>query len=301
ASTAVNNVIVFVKLAVIVLIIVFGFMYVRPENWRPFIPTGGSAADGYGWSGVLRAVGIVLPTLIGFDAVSTASQEARSPQRDVPVAILASLSICAALYILVALVVTGLTKYPELNAPHPILVAVTAAGPALHWLAPLIDVAAIASLASVVLVLLLAQPRILFAMSRDGLLPAALSQVHPKFRTPYLATILTGIVASIFAGFFPIELLWDLAIIGALFAFAVVCAGVLALRYRSPNLMRPFRVPFVPVVPILGILFSLAMMATLPRDTWVRLAVWVVIGIGVYFVYGARNSRRLRGAAVSSD
>jgi APA family basic amino acid/polyamine antiporter len=240
---------------------------------------------------VVRAAGVIFFAYIGFDAVSTAAQEAKNPQKDMPVGILGSLAVCTVLYILMALVMTGLAHYTELNVPHPVTVAIDKAGPGLAWLKTFVNVGAIAGLASVVLVMLLGQPRIFFAMSRDGLLPAVFGKVHPKFQTPYITTILTGLVAGLVAGLFPIGLLGELVSIGTLLAFVIVCAGVLVLRYKQPDLPRPFRTPLVPIVPILGILICFGLMAFLPGDTWIRLLVWLAIGLAIYFFYGRHHSK----------
>jgi APA family basic amino acid/polyamine antiporter len=291
-SARFNNVIVFVKLAIVLLVIGFGFMYVKTANWHPFIPPNTTGEFGhYGWTGIVRAAGVVFFAYIGFDAVSTAAQEAKNPQRDMPVGILSSLGICTVLYILMALVMTGMAHYTDLNVPHPVFVAIQAAGPSLAWLGFFVNIAAIAGLASVVLVMLMGQPRIFFSMSRDGLLPAVFGKVHPRFQTPYVTTIVTGVVAAAVAGFFPIGLLGELVSIGTLLAFVIVCCGVMVLRYKRPNIPRPFRTPLVPVVPILGILICGYMMRGLPHDTWIRLIVWMAIGLVIYFTYGKRHSR----------
>jgi len=290
-SARFNNIIVFVKMAIVFLVIGFGFMFVKQANWHPFIPPNTGKFGQYGFSGILRGAAVVFFAYIGFDAVSTAAQESKNPQRDMPIGILASLSICTILYILMALVMTGLAHYTELNVPHPVFVAIDKAGPALSWLAAMINIGAIAGLASVVLVMLMGQPRIFYSMSRDGLLPPVFGKVHPRFKTPYVTTILTGVVAALVAAFFPINLLGELVSIGTLLAFVIVCAGVIVLRYTSPNLARPFRTPLVPVVPILGILICGYMMYGLPADTWIRLIVWMVLGLIIYFTYGIRNSR----------
>jgi len=294
-SARFNNIVVFVKIAIVILVITFGFMYVNTANWTPFIPANTGEFGHYGWSGIVRASGVIFFAYIGFDAVSTAAQEAKNPQRDLPVGILGSLAICTVLYILMALVMTGLAPYQELNVPHPVFVAIEKAGPALRWLTYLINVGAIAGLASVVLVMLLGQPRIFYSMARDGLLPPVFSKVHPKYRTPYLATIITGTVAMVVAGLFPIGLLGELVSIGTLLAFVIVSAGILVLRYRSPDLHRPFRTPLVPIVPILAILICGYMMSYLPADTWYRLLIWLGIGFLIYFGYGRTHSRAGRG------
>jgi APA family basic amino acid/polyamine antiporter len=290
-SARFNNFIVFLKLIIVFLVIGFGFMFVNKANWSPFIPPNSGEFGQYGWSGIVRAAGVVFFAYIGFDAVSTAAQEARNPQRDMPIGILASLGICTVLYILMALVMTGLAHYTELNVPHPVYVAIEKAGPSLAWLGSIINIGATAGLASVVLVMLMGQPRVFYAMSRDGLLPSAFGKVHPRFKTPYVTTIITGVVAGIIAGLFPIGLLGELVSIGTLLAFVIVCAGVIVLRYTNPNAPRPFRTPMVPVVPILGILICGYMMYGLPGDTWLRLIIWMVLGLAIYFLYGIRHSR----------
>jgi APA family basic amino acid/polyamine antiporter len=290
-SAKLNNIIVFVKVTIVFLVIGFGFMYVRPENWQPFIAPNTGTFGEYGWSGIVRAAGVIFFAYIGFDAVSTAAQEAKNPQRDLPIGILASLTICTVLYILMARVMTGVAPYAELNVPDPVYVAIAKAGPGLEWLKPLIGLGAIAGLASVVLVMLLGQPRIFYAMSRDGLLPSVFGKIHPKFQTPYVSTIITGVFAMFIAGLFPIALLGELVSIGTLLAFVIVSFGVLVLRYRSPNLHRPFRTPLVPLVPILSILICGYMMYGLPFDTWIRLFVWLAIGLAIYFLYGRQHSR----------
>ena len=299
-SARFNNIIVIVKLIIVLLVIGFGFMYVNRANWHPFIPANTGTFGEFGLSGILRAAGVVFFAYIGFDAVSTAAQEAKNPQRDMPIGILGSLLICTILYILMALVMTGLANYKTLNVPHPVFVAVEAAGPALAWMRPIINVGAIAGLASVVLVMLMGQPRIFYSMSRDGLLPPVFGKVHPKFQTPYVTTILTGTVAAIVAGFFPIGLLGELVSIGTLLAFVIVCAGIIVLRYKQPNLERPFRTPLVPLVPILGILSCGALMAGLPKDTWIRLIVWMLLGFLIYVFYGKSHSRIGRGDAAGA-
>ncbi|MBK0403950.1 amino acid permease [Adhaeribacter sp. BT258] len=293
-SARFNNLIVFIKVAIVLLVIGFGFQYVNSANWEPFIPARELLPDGssrYGWEGIVRGAAVVFFSYIGFDAVSTAAQEAKNPQRDMPIGMLASLGICTLLYVAMSLVMTGLTSYKNLNVPDPVLVALTAAGPGLKWLFFFTGIGAVAGLASVVLVMLMGQPRIFYAMSRDGLLPPVFGKIHPRFHTPHITTIVTGVIAATVAGIFPIGLLGELVSIGTLLAFVIVCGGILMLRKTNPNIPRPFKTPFVPVVPILGILICGYMMINLPWDTWLRLIVWMALGIAIYFLYGRKHSK----------
>ena len=290
-SARLNNLIVFIKIAIVFLVIGFGFMFVNTANWHPFIPENTGIKGEFGWSGIVAGAGVIFFAYIGFDAVSTAAQEAKNPQRDLPIGILASLGICTLLYILMALVMTGMVPFTELNVAEPVYVALNSAGPTLAWLKYAATIGAVAGLASVVLVMLMAQPRIFYAMARDGLLPPIFGKVHARFQTPWLATIITGLVAAVVAGLFPIGLLGQLVSIGTLFAFVIVCAGVLVLRYQRPDIPRPFRTPLVPFVPIMGVLVCGYLMYALPTDTWLRLVIWMAIGIAIYFFYGRRHSR----------
>ena len=289
-SARFNNIIVYVKVTVLLLVIIFGFQYVESSNWTPFIPENTGTFGEFGWSGIIRAAGVVFFAFIGFDAITTAAQEVKNPQKAMPIGILGALAICTVLYILVSLVLTGIVPYTELNVPDSVFHAINSTG-ALDWLGYFINLAAVAGLASVVLVMLMGQPRIFYTMAKDGLLPKAFSKVHPKFRTPYVATLLTGMVAMVIAGFFPIGLLGELVSIGTLFAFAIVSGGVLFLRYKEPKRHRPFKTPLVPLVPILAILICLYLMFSLPLDTWLRLIIWMAIGIVIYFAYGYRHSK----------
>ncbi|MEI6681286.1 MAG: amino acid permease [Bacteroidota bacterium] len=285
-----NNIMVIVKVAVIILFIAIGIAFVKVGNWHPFIPANTGVWGHFGWSGILRGAGVIFFAYIGFDAVSTAAQEARNPQRDMPIGILGSLSLSTVLYILVAIVLTGIVSYTTLNVSDPVAVGVNAMGPGMFWLRPIVKIAAIAGLSSVILVMLMGQPRIFYTMSKDGLLPPVFSRVHPRFKTPYVSTILTGLVAIVLAGVLPISILGELVSIGTLLAFAIVCVSIIVLRKTRPDLERPFRTPFVPLIPILGALICLIQMAALPMDTWLRLIIWMAIGFVIYFTYGIRHS-----------
>src|SRR5579875_1372688 len=298
-SSAFNTVIVATKVAVVVMFIVVGASYVHPANWHPFIPPNSGQFGKYGWSGIMAASAVIFFAYIGFDAVSTAAQETRNPQRDMPIGILASLVICTVLYVVVAVVLTGMVSYTRLSVPAPVAFAIDQY-PALKWLGLPIKIGAIMGMTSVMLVMTLAQARIFLAMAKDGLLPSWFGRVHPRFRTPSTATAVTGVCAAIIGGLFPVRILGELVSIGTLAAFVTVCIGVLVLRRTRPDLPRPFRAPWPRFTCIAGAVVCAAMMLSLGLDTWLRLVGWTVIGVLVYVCYGYRHSRvraALDGAA----
>ncbi|ADB73662.1 amino acid permease [Geodermatophilus obscurus] len=317
-SSRVTAIIVAIKLVVVLLVIGVGFFLTKAENYTPFVPPAQPAAAGeegwlhtplisvltgfspgtYGWGGVLAGAAIVFFAFIGFDIVATAAEETRDPKRDMPRGILGSLAICTLLYVMVSLVVVGMQNYTELSATAPLAGAFSANG----WpvFASLISIGALAGLTSVVMILMLGQSRVLFAMSRDHLLPPGLAKVHPRYGTPYRITIVTGIVVALLAGFVPLTALAELVNIGTLFAFFLVSIGVWVLRRTRPDLHRSFRVPWVPVLPIVSALASLWLMSNLPTDTWLRFLVWMALGVGMYFVYGRRRSRMATGERMSA-
>jgi APA family basic amino acid/polyamine antiporter len=284
-----NNVMVAIKLVIVLAVIFFCFAHVVPANHTPFIPPNTGELGHFGWTGVFRATGVIFFSYIGFDAVSVAAQESKNPQRDVPLGMLGSLVICTILYMLVSYVLTGIAPYQTLNVPHPVSQAVEAL-PATAWLAPFVNIGAIVGLASVVLVLLLGQSRIFYAMSRDGVFFKLFSEIHPKYRTPAKGTIVTGLFCALMAAFLPLDILGELVSIGTLAAFCIVCAGVMVLRVRAPNASRPFRTPLVWVTAPAGIVMCLFMMVFLPLDTWLRLAAWTAIGLAIYFLYSVKHA-----------
>jgi len=288
-SARVTNAIVILKVAIVLLVAIVGLSHITPANWKPFIAPNSGEWGTYGWSGVLRGAGLVFFAYIGFDAVSTTAQEAKNPQRDMPIGILGSLVVCTLLYMIVSAVLTGMVSYKELNVPAPMAYAMQRVGA--PWaIQVVIDVGVVLGLGSVILVMLLGQSRVFFSMSRDGLLGKWAGKVHPTRRTPYISTIYTGLAVAVAAGFLPLQLLGQLVNIGTLLAFVLVCAGVLILRSKRPDLERPFRTPLVPFVPIMGIVTCFGLMLTLPGDTWIRLVVWLVIGFTIYFGYSRKHS-----------
>ena len=287
-SARLNNIMVAVKLTVVVAFILLGAQYVNPAHWHPFIPDNNGEFGHFGLSGILRGSSVVFFAFIGFDAVSTAAQEAKTPQRDMPIGILGSLIISTLLYIMVAAVLTGLVPYTDLNVADPIAKGVDVIG--LSWFSFLIKLGALTGLTTVILVSLFGQSRILYMMAHDGLLPGLFSHIHPKLQTPYRSQIMIGVVVAITAALVPIEVLGELVSIGTLFAFVLVCSAVIYLRRSDPATKRPFRVPAVPWIPVLGILFCLLLMAGLPLVTWLRLAIWLVIGMVIYMSFGRSHS-----------
>lgn len=291
-SATINGIIVALKVMVVILFIVLGWGYINPANYTPYIPENTGTFGEYGWSGVVRAAGIIFFAYIGFDAVSTAAQEAKNPKRDMPIGILVSLAICTVLYILFAHVMTGLANYTEFAGQDGIApVAVAISHTPYEWLKQAIILAILAGYSSVIMVMLLGQSRVFFSMSRDGLLPKVFSEVHPRFQTPWKSNILFMVFVSLFAAFVPARVVGEMTSIGTLFAFILVCLGVLIMRYKMPDMPRGFRTPFVPLFPILGIITCFAMMASLPYDTWIRLIIWMAIGLGIYFVYSRHHSK----------
>jgi basic amino acid/polyamine antiporter, APA family len=296
-SARVNTVIVIIKIAVLALFVAIGVSHASSTNLHPFIPPNTGHFGSFGWSGILRGAGIIFFAYIGFDAVSTASQEAKNPGRDIPIGILVSLGICTLIYIAVGLVMTGLVPYARLDVASPLAYAAQVTH--VTWLPPVVSFGALCGLSSVILVNMLAQSRIFYSMSRDGLLPPLFSRLHPRFRTPHVTTVITGVLVAIASGLFPITVLGLLVSMGTLLAFAIVCTGVLILRKTSPDTPRPFRTPGMPWVPIIGTLICLYLMTGLPLPTWIRLFVWLAVGLVIYFSYGQLHAAKLRKTPLS--
>ncbi len=293
-----NSAIVFVKVGTVLtfIAVVTGFLMRHPEisaaNWHPFIPPNLGKFGQFGWSGVARGAGVIFFAYIGFDAVSTAAQEARNPQRDMPIGILGSLIICTILYIALGAALTGVVNYTQLNTAAPVALGIQATG--VRWGSVVVMLGTFAGLTTTMLVMLMGQSRVFYSMSRDGLLPEWAGRIHPRFRTPWISSIVVGFCVALFASVLPIQVLSQLTSIGTLLAFVIVCAGVWVLRVRRPDLPRPFKTPLVPLVPILGIGISFLLMASLPLSTWLRLIVWLIIGMVIYFTYGRKHSRLAR-------
>ncbi|HEX6375242.1 MAG TPA: amino acid permease, partial [Allosphingosinicella sp.] len=306
-SAKFNNAIVAIKVTVLVaFILVGGFIILSnlpayTPNWDPFIPTPTGKDGEFGWSGILRAASIVFFAYIGFEAVSTAAQEAKNPAKDMPFGIIGSLVACTIIYILVSIVLTLIVPYNQLNVPDPVAVAVDAFGPQWAWFASTIKVGAIIGLTSVILVLMYGQTRIFYTMARDGLLPRVFSRVHPKFRTPWINTLFVGLAVAIAGGFFDINFLGDATSVGTLAAFAIVCLTVIWLRRTHPEIPRGYRVPFYPVVPALGILTCLWLISTVPWHVLIFFAWYLLAAVVLYFVYGMHNSELAKGHDVMAD
>jgi APA family basic amino acid/polyamine antiporter len=291
-----NSAIVIVKLAIVFVFIGIAGIYVLKNpsttiavNWKEFIPKNLGKFGEYGWSGIARAASVIFFAYIGFDAVSTAAQEAKNPKKDMPIGIMGSLLVCTILYILVAGLLTAIVPYTSLNVSDPVAVGIDATG--IKWGGYLVKTGAIFGLATVMLVMLLGQSRVFYTMAHDGLLPKWAGKIHPKFRTPYISSIVVGVFVALCAALLPIAVLGELVSIGTLLAFVIVCVGVWILRVRRPDMHRPFKTPWVPFVPIMGALVALGLMASLPLDTWLRLIIWLFLGLIIYFAYGRRHSK----------
>jgi APA family basic amino acid/polyamine antiporter len=290
-SVIANNIIVVIKVSVILLFIGFGLSHIDVGNWVPYVPANTGEFGHYGWSGVLRGAAVVFLAFLGFDALSTTAQETRNPQRDMPRGILISLLICTVLYVAVTAVLTGIAHYTELDVDAPIAYAIDRLGGALSWFNPLIKLGAIAGISSVILVMMLGQSRIYYAISSDGLLPQLFSRVNSKRGVPQNATILAGIATGLAAGLLPLHVLNELVSIGTLMAFSIVCLSIVVLRKTQPHLKRPFKVPLVPLLPLLGAAVCILQMVSLPWSMWLRLVGWMVLGLIIYFTYGIRHSK----------
>ncbi|MBB5357911.1 APA family basic amino acid/polyamine antiporter [Rhodanobacter sp. ANJX3] len=297
-SSGANLVMVIFKVALIVLVIAAGWHYVNPALWHPFIPAS-QGPEKYGWAGIMRAATLVFFAYIGFEATSTAAQEAKNPQRDLPIATLASLAICTILYIGIAAVITGLLRFDQLDTAEPVVTAVRA-HPQLFILRWAVEIGALIGLSSVILVMIIAQPRIFMIMARDGLLPPVFAKIHPKYHTPHINTVITGVGIAALAAVFPLDVLGDLVSMGTLIAFVAVCAGVLILRKTRPDLPRTFRVPWAPVTCVLGVLSCLALLYWENWYQWLLLGIWTVVGMAIYFGYGRRHSHLRQEQALSS-
>jgi len=291
AAASFNSILVVIKMLAIFLIIGCGIAFIRPENWHPFIPENAGTFGVFGWSGILRGAGVVFFAFIGFDALSTLAQEAKRPQRDLPIGMLGSLGVSTIVYFAMGLVLTGIVSYKLLGVPDSFAVAVNAMGPGFIWLRFVSKIAILLAFTSVILVMLIGQSRIFYTMAHDGLLPKRFGSIHPTYRTPFFTTIVVTLLGMFFAGLFPVGILGQIVSMGTLLAFAIVCFGVLVLRYTQPLLHRPFKVPFTPWIPLAGTLACVIQMAALPGVTWVQLIVWMIIGCFIYFFYGKKHSK----------
>ncbi len=291
AAASFNNVMVVIKLGVIALFIACGIAFINSDNLTPFVPSNTGTFGQFGFSGVLRGAGVVFFAFIGFDALSTMAQECRNPQKHMPIGMLGSLTISTLVYIVVGVVLLGVVSYTMLNVPDPIAVAVNAFGPKFLWLRFVIKIAILAGLTSVVLVMILGQARIFYTIAKDGLLPKSFSKISQRFQTPFFSTVLVSLVCLVLAGFFPVGILGQLTCMGALLAFAIVCFGILVLRYKQPTLHRPFKTPFVPWIPLAGTIACIIQMIALPGVTWVQFVIWMVIGCVIYFAYSIKHSK----------
>jgi APA family basic amino acid/polyamine antiporter len=317
-SATVNNIIVIVKVVIVIIFITIGYGFMKPINHMPYVPpNAGEQAlvhgqksfldffihdfGNFGWSGIISAAGVVFFAFIGFDAVSTAAQEAKNPKKDMPIGILVSLAICTVLYVLFGHVLTGVANYKEFagaGKEASVAYAIEMYMPGYHWLSVLVTVAILGGFSSVILVMLLGQSRVFFSMSKDGLIPPIFSSVHPKFKTPYKSNLIFLVVVGVFAAFIPEDVVGSMTSIGTLFAFTLVCIGVMVMRKSDPNTPRPFRTPWVPVVPVLGAMVCILMMLGLGKDNWLRLIIWMAIGFVIYFTYSKKHSLIRKGTVV---
>jgi APA family basic amino acid/polyamine antiporter len=299
-SSLVNSIIVIIKVGIVLLFIGFGWSYINPDNYTPYIPAHTPVSDEFGWSGIFAGAGVVFFAFIGFDAVSTAAQEAKNPQRDMPKGILLSLLICVVLYILFAHVLAGVANYKEFRTvgqEASITYVIDTYMKGYSWLSTLITVAILAGFSSVILVMLMGQSRVFFSMSNDGLVPGVFSQLHPKFKTPWKSNLMFFVFVGLIAAFIPASVISDMTVIGTLFAFVLVCVGIIVLRKTDPAIPRPFRTPWVPVIPVLGILVCTGLIYTLGPANWLRLIIWLIIGIFIYIGYGIKHSKLQEDAA----
>jgi len=297
-SARTNGIIVVIKLAVVATLIGVGWMYINRANYVPYIPKNTGEFGHFGLSGIMMGAGTIFFAYIGFDAVSTAAQEAKNPQKDMPVGIIGSLAICTVLYVLFAVVLTGMVPYTQLGVAAPVAVAIDKTP--YIWMNNLVKFGIICGFTSVILVMLLGQSRVFYSMSRDGLVPRVFSDIHPKFKTPWRSNLLFFFFVAPFSAFLPLSIVGHMTSIGTLFAFVIVCAGVWVMRVKNPDAPRPFKTPLVPLVPILGIVWNFAMMYSLGWSNWLRLVVWLVIGQVIYFTYSRHHSHLRKAGHTTS-